>query len=199
MPSGSFCLEEGISLSPVDPRTQRALALQARILSAAPMLPERPGDLFVQMRNALLSASHNDALATSPGEILRLLKKTTESDGKVAIVGGEKDQSRTRKKAHFSRRDGAWFHFSLTVALPRNGPLELIGYNFELCFPEGRQPVFVRFDLNPKDHHNEDEGLRSHVHPGSDDFSAPSPLMSPLEILDVLLYDLRLKRASARV
>lgn len=92
----------------------------------------------------------------------------------------------------------AWFHFTLTVA-PRHGQqLDLVAYDFELVFPDGSHPLFIRFDLNPPEHHNEDEGLRSHVHPGTDDFSAPSPLMSPLEILDVLLHDLCLKRKEPR-
>lgn len=121
------------------------------------------------------------------------------SEGKVAIVGGEKDQSRLKDLPRFKRSDGAWFHFTLTVAeRTKHQHVALVGYDFELVFPDGAQPAFVRFDLNPPDHHNEEEGLRSHMHPGTDDFSAPSPLMSPLEILDVLLYDLRIKREKAR-
>jgi hypothetical protein len=181
-----------------DTRKRRALALQARILRLAPELPVRPSDLYLQLRNALLAASNDGTLETSLREIPKLLKIVPQSDGKVAIVGGEKDQSRTQKLPRFRRRDGAWFHFTLMVAERAKLPVDLIGYNFEIVFPDGAAPAFVRFDLNPPDHHNEKEGLRSHVHPGTDDFSAPSPLMGPLEILDVLIHDLRLKRAEPR-
>ena len=137
-------------------------------------------------------------LATSPAEIPKFLRMTSRSDGKIAIVGGKKDQSRERNLPRFTRSDGAWFHFTLTVSEQPKVPLDLVAYDFEICFTEEPRPPFVRFDLNPPDHHNEEEGLRSHVHLSTDDVSVPSMVMSPLEVLDVLLYDLRLKRDKPR-
>jgi hypothetical protein len=89
-----------------------------------------------------------------------------------------------------SRRCEIRFEQRRTRGCSGSGPTKFIAS----CFHADAKPAFVRFDLNPKDHHNEDEGLRSHVHPGSDDFSAPAPLMSPIELLDVLVYNLRVRR-----
>lgn len=73
--------------------------------------------------------------------------------------------------------------------------MELIAYDFEIRFEQGNgQPRFVRFDLNFLGHANQERGIRSHIHPGTDDFSAPSPLMSPLEVLHILLHELRVSR-----
>jgi hypothetical protein len=185
-------------LEPFDARTLRMLALQTRILAMRVPMPDRPSDLLVQMRNVLLAASNEEVLFTSPLEVPKPLKMSRQSDGKVSIVGGTKDQSRARDLPRFKRRDGAWFHFTLTVAEQPKLPLELVAYDFELCFTEDPATPFVRFDLNPPAHHNEEEGLRSHVHLSTDDFSVPSMVLSPLEVLDVLLYDLRLKRDKPR-
>jgi len=172
--------------------------LQERILGLEPPLPDDARQLFSEMRSVLRAASDEGLLATGPAEIHALLKTVTERDGKVAITGGYKDFQRTGQHPRFVRRDGAWFHFTLTVAPRSRRKLDLIAYDFELVFPDGTDPVFIRFDLNPPEHDNEEQGLRSHVHPGTDDFSAPAPLMSPLEILDVVLHDLCLRRKKPR-
>lgn len=185
-------------MTAADQRIRRALALQERVLRLEPMLPDDAKALVADMRALLWAASDDGVLATKPREIHALLKTIPEGDGKIAIAGGYKDFRRTGEHPRFVRKDGAWFHFTLTVAARRGKPLDLIAYDFELVFPAGAHPAFVRFDLNPPDHHNQEEGLRSHVHPGTDDCSAPSPFMSPLELLDVLLYDLRLQREKPR-
>lgn len=185
-------------MTAADARKARALGLQARIVGAEPPLPETARELVSAMRARLRAASDEGLLATGPAQVQALLKTVDERDGKVAITGGYKDFRRTGQHPRFVREDGAWFHFTLTVAPRRGRQLDLLAYDFGIVFPDGAAPAFVRFDLNPPDHHNEEEGLRSHVHPGTDDFSAPSPLMSPLEILDVLLHDLRLRRKEPR-
>jgi hypothetical protein len=81
------------------------------------------------------------------------------------------------------------------VRTRKGQPLELIAYDFELCFPErlhqeARFPRFVRFDLNPPAHGNESRGLRCHMHPGHDDLLAPAPLMSPFDVLDLFVAGL---------
>ena len=99
---------------------------------------------------------------------------------------------RTGDKPCLRRADGAWFVFSITVRSLTSKQIELFAYDFELCFPardqaEAGLPRFVRFDSNGPAHDNKDKGLRCHVHPGHDDLSAPAPLMSPVELLDLFL------------
>ncbi len=50
----------------------------------------------------------------------------------------------------------------------------------------------LRDHYQMSDEENEGLGLRSHVHPNLDDegFSVPTPIMQPLEVLDVLLFGL---------
>jgi hypothetical protein len=171
-------------------REKRARALQARICSLVPPSTE---DLFSELRKSLRDAFDEGRLTTKPHEIFKLLKKSSISKGEMEIVGGEKNFHRSLNKAHFMRADGAWFDFAITVACTSDGKsLALVAYDFEIRFPEHVSPAFIRFDLNPPGHDNETAGLRSHLHPGSDDLSVPSPLMSPLEILDVFLRGLEL-------
>lgn len=174
-------------------RVQRSRALQARLCGLLPPLPASADDLFSALRKSLRDASDEGRLSTKPHEIFKLLKLSSTGKGETAILGGEKNFQRTRDKAHFARADGAWFDFTITVAhAGRDKSLILVAYDFEIRFPEHVKPTFVRFDLNQPGHDNETLGLRSHLHPGSDDLSVPSPLMSPLEILDVILHGLAL-------
>ncbi len=110
----------------------------------------------------------------------------------TGILGGDKDFKRTDDQRSFRRADGAWFTFSITVRSLTRNRIELVAYDFELCFPERGHheaplPRFIRFDLNEPGHANDTKGLRCHVHPGHDDLSAPAPLMSPTELLDLFL------------
>lgn len=132
----------------------RALGLQERILRSAPPLPDAARKLVAELRAVLRAASDEGALSTSPAETYRLLRTAVEPGGKIAITGGYKDFRRTGEHPRFVRHDGAWFHFTLTVAPQRGRPLDLIAYDFELCFADDARPAFVRFDLNPPDHHN---------------------------------------------
>jgi hypothetical protein len=101
--------------------------------------------------------------------------------------------------ARLVRDDGAWLHFTITV-LKASDTLAIRAYDFELVFPEdmvlpkGRMPLFYRIDLNTERHPNAARELRSHCHPGHDDLQAPAPVMSPDEILDLLIWGMRPRR-----
>jgi hypothetical protein len=176
---------------------QRLLRLQERIGSLSPVLPATEDELLRALRKMLHEASDEQVLANKPHEVFSYLKKTEPPPdarpirGAVAIVGGEKNQHRSRDRKHFLRDDGAWFDFTITVARSPRGPRELLAYDFELRFPGPQPPAWIRLDLNLPGHDNDEDGLRSHLHPGNDDLQAPSPLLSPLEILDLFLHGLR--------
>ena len=91
-------------------------------------------------------------------------------------------------------------HFTLTLECSSKGKKKgrkverLWAYDFELVFPEGHEPAFVRFDLNEPGHPNEDREIRSHMHPGNDDLLVPAPVMGPRELIDVLVRRLRNNR-----
>lgn len=185
----------------LDASLARASSLQAHLCRRGDALdlPEEPKRLLSEMREHLISASDEGLLETPAHDIFNLLKLSASPIDKRpeyrGIYGGEKDLKRTGARRHFRRRDGAWFFFTITVRSRRGQSLQLIAYDFELCFPPTapgaeRLPRFVRFDLNQPGHNNESIGLRSHMHPGHDDLSAPAPLMSPLELLDLVVAGL---------
>ncbi len=163
-------------------------------------MPELTGtedDLFRGLRKMALEASDERILKTQPHEIFKYLKKVEPPPdarafrGAMAIVGGEKNQQRSKDRKHFLRDDGAWFDFTITVARSPGRPLELLSYDFELRFPGPQPPAWIRLDLNLPGHDNDADGLRSHLHPGNDDIQAPAPVLSPLELLDLFLHGFR--------
>ena len=178
----------------------RQAALQRR-LDVRPNLPGTFRELCSQVVNALRKGSDLGVLRDPPHRIFAQLKEAAPPPeverGAQALVGGSKNFHRSLDLPHFTRDDGGWFDFAIT-AREQNGALELLAYNFELRFPVSPPglgqppPPFVRFDLNPPGHSNADRGLRAHVHVGHDDLSVPAPILSPEEILDLLLYGLRL-------
>jgi hypothetical protein len=167
--------------------------LQERIIGASPTLPFRiVPDLFEAMLKRLAKAMRDDVLTISPKE-LREYVKMSERESKLGtyqIVGGLKAFRREPDMAQLKRSDGAWIHFSLT-ARSQAQAVEMLAYDFEIVFPAGHSPVFLRFDLNEQGHRNEGREIRSHLHPGNDDLLVPAPVMTPLELLTLFLDDLR--------
>ena len=178
--------------------TKRFEQLQDRVLGARP--PERwkkPSELLLALKRTLRDGYATDLLS-SPDSIL---EKWVQLDPKVhpnapgppangphEIVGGVKS-SRDPRDAHLKRNDGAWIHFKITVNWDGKEEVQLVSYDFEIVFPAGHTPPWLRIDLNEPGHDN--EGLRSHVHPGNDDLMAPAPMMAPEEILDLFVHGLR--------
>jgi hypothetical protein len=194
MSSGSFFWAREISLRPQIESRQRRL--QERLLDAIPTPHANVKKCLSDIRRLLITACDEGVLMNTKLDVIRgLLKHSDEPrqmnrPGTVAIVGGEKNFHRDLEKAHFRRNDDAWFDFVITVREGEEG-VELVAYNFEIRFPDScGPPPFIRFDLNPPGHPNEEHGVRSHVHPGTDNYSMPSPVFDPIEILDLFLSGL---------
>jgi hypothetical protein len=177
---------------------ERSLALQAHLCARAAGLdlPDTAEKLKRGLQRQLWNACDIGLLVMKPHEVLAGLWLSDAPRDMPAecqgIYGGDKDFGRTGEKRRFRRHDGAWFNFTITVRHRTPQPVEIVAYDFELCFPPRSQqdaglPRFIRFDLNEPGHANDVKGLRCHVHPGHDDLSAPAPLMSPVEILDLFL------------
>jgi hypothetical protein len=178
-------------------------ALQKRILDAGPS----PGDVTAEavlqsIRKALRDAYDDDFLETPPEKIYAFVPKLTMKGDKAMITGGlvegKKPFARSSDQARIKRSDGAWLHFTLTLRCSASGKKdnveELWAYDFELVFPDEHSPSFVRFDLNEPGHENENREIRSHMHPANDDLLVPAPVMTPEELLDILVRRLRHSR-----
>jgi hypothetical protein len=179
---------------------RRRVALQDRLWTAAHTSLQRTGQnasgkqLYFDIRSYLLKASDQRLLCEAPRDVRRLiLSSGPDRHGYFDIaVGTVRNFNRTKDLPHFTRRDGGWFDFQLQVK-EEDGRAEIIAYDFELRLPSGNGFDFVRFDLNPPGHDNQQDGLRSHLHLNADDdgLAAPAPIMSPFEILDLFLHGLR--------
>ncbi len=184
-----------------DARRQRAEALQGRLLGGVADLPRDARALFTEIRRHLVRASDAGRLRDPPEHVFRWAKLTdapAHGPAAHAIVGGEKNFARTRDKAHFTRSDGAWFDFSLTIRERHGEPVELVAYNFEMRFPDQTTPAWLRLDLNPPGHGNEAGGHRAHLHPAADDLTLPYAALHPIETLDMFVYELRRRDPLAR-
>jgi len=173
--------------------------IQNRSLQSTQLTIPSAKNLYNQIFKCLNDANDNGILKTKHQEIRELLKMKPSEKNKneILIRGGRKEKERlnfTRSKdvPHFERIDECWFDFGISIDDSKK-ETEIIGFGFEIRFPEDHQVKFIRFDLNLPNHKNEERGMRFHLHPGSDDLMIHSPPMSPLEILHLFLYGLPLR------
>jgi hypothetical protein len=166
--------------------------VQERLWKASPTTVDNARKFKAEVLKCLTQASNERILNTKLHDIHKLLKLERSGEhGKeiFEILGGQRNFKRLREIPHFERHDGCWFDFAILID-QNPKPAQIIGFNFEIRFPENYSTKFLRFDLNLPGHNNEDRGIRFHVHPGTDDFMFHSPPMSPLEILNLFLYGL---------
>lgn len=166
--------------------------VQHRLAEATPVTVKGAKALWAEILKCLTNAHNEGVLSTKLHEIRKLLKlekSAQHGKGVFEILGGQRNFKRSRDVPHFERFDKCWFDFAILVD-ETTKPAEIIGFNFEIRFPDESPVRFVRFDLNLPGHDNEERSIRFHMHPGSDDFMIHSPPMSPLEILHLFLYGL---------
>lgn len=179
--------------------------LQLRLEQNFPALPTTAAELRDQFGRVLRRAIRDEALVNGAFDVSQLLRLTeaSRSGGPdvFALTGGPKDLRRVtspQRTERFLRDDGAVIHFALIVRERQGNPLDLVAYGFEIYFPSQQPIPFIRFDLNDRRHSNDDLGLRAHLHPGNEDLQLPSPLLSPLDALNFLIYRCRPRRDTPR-
>jgi hypothetical protein len=167
--------------------------IDRRTLEITPKIDEKKAHILQAQILKLLTKAHNEEkLKTKIQEIRSLLKleqSTQHGEDIVEILGGQRNFKRLKSLPHFERFDGCWFDFAILIDQKPN-PINILGFNFEIRFPDEMPVQFLRFDLNLPGHNNQDRGMRFHLHPGSDDLMVHSPPMSPLKILHLFLYGL---------
>jgi hypothetical protein len=172
--------------------------VQHRLWEATPITVKGAKVLRAEILKCLTKAHDEGVLSTKLHEIhnlLKLEKSAQYGKGVFEILGGQRNFKRSRDIPHFERFDKCWFDFAILVD-ETSKPAEIIGFNFEIRFPDESPVSFLRFDLNLPGHDNEERSIRFHLHPGSDDLMIHSPPMPPLEILHLFLYGLPIPKKS---
>lgn len=175
-----------------DAARRRLEALEARIRLQAVPMPPSSWELRDEMRQTLENA-HFAGLLTQTVRQIGALYKSTKPDarGVMVITGGARAET-WNVGDQFARDDDARFNFVVVARYAKAATPELIAYHFNLAFPDNRVPAFVRFDCNEAHFASADRNaarspLQCHTHPGHPHMTVPSPVLSPMEILDVLL------------
>jgi hypothetical protein len=166
--------------------------VQARLLEKTPLTVKSANFLRSEILRCLTKACDDKLLNKEYySKIHELLKKTPKSKGLIEITGGQRNFKRLKEIPHFERFDGCWFDFAILVD-ENIKPAEIIAFDFEIRFLEDNPTKFLRFDLNLPEHNNDNQRKRFHLHPGNDDLMIHASPMSPLEILHLFLYDLKM-------
>jgi hypothetical protein len=163
-----------------------ALQLQLRLLQSLPVLS---GDLLGLLQKRLFLASDRDEILNPPQDIRAVCQRTEKSRDHYQLLIGDPDLRREGHRRHVLRSDGARITGTVTVKHV-NKDIELIAYSWQLANltgPTHSSPSFLRFDLDQPGGAHDGEGLRSHLHPGNDDWRVPFVVLHPLEMLDMLL------------
>lgn len=179
----------------------RLHGLQSRLVQASHAVFVSSGTsdtMFASIRRYLSLASDQRLIDDSPRDIrakLVISDPVPDVPGSTHSIGidGPRNFRRDPALPHFTRHvDQARLDFQISIR-EMAGQVEILAYVFELVLPAGAPFPFVRFDLNHDKHPNASLGLRSHLHLGSDDdgYSVPGSMLSPFEVLDVVLHRIR--------
>lgn len=174
---------------------QRLEALERRISESLPALPDEFWQLREGIRTVLQLASQEKRLKQGLRELRAPLFSAVEPDdnGIGMILGGIRAET-WHEGGQFERSDGARFNFAIIVHFSKTDGLKLKAYHFNLSFYDTPSPAFVRFDLNESEFIAKDRAanispLICHSHPGHGKMTLPSPILSPEEILDIILHN----------
>lgn len=171
---------------------KRLLALEERIGQLAVPMPPKFWQLRDEMRQTLENA-HTEGLLMQAAHQIRPLYKVIDPDSRgIGLIAGGTRAESWKAGDQFERNDGARFNFAVVARYSGGADRELIAYHFNLAFQDGHAPSFVRFDCNEAAFADAPRNparspLRCHSHPGHAGMTVPSPVLSPIEILDILL------------
>ena len=184
-------------------RLHRAKRRSLRLEGGVHGLPETPFELCQGIQRYLLRCADENHLVNKHHEVQSLVQIVGEkNDEHCEVYVCEKpNNKRDRAQPHLTRTGDAWFDFRFTAKRAASG-ISLVEYGAELRFPSplsysdhpranSEGPQWVRFDLNHEDHDNDARELRSHFHASTDDWMVPYPMLSPIELLDIIVFDCR--------
>jgi hypothetical protein len=164
MPSGAPTRAENL-----DDRYNEALA-SLRLPSAR--------DVVAQVRTYL---QHQDAELSRRNNPLKLVKQTVSQAITSITLGPMIDKGPTDE--YFYLESESRLSFGIEIR-ETQGRSSLVAYRFRLSLPDGMSPSFYRFDLNSQAHESPLKEPRAHYHVAMEQIRLPSPVLTPVEILD---------------
>ena len=135
-------------------------------------------DVAAQVRTYL---QYQDADLPRKNNALRLVKLTISQGITSITLGPMIDKGPTDQ--HFYLESESRLSFGIEVR-ETQGRCSLVAYRFHLSLPDGISPSFYRFDLNPQAHGSPLFEPRAHYHVAMEDIRLPSPVLTPVEVLD---------------
>ena len=153
----------------LDERYEEALALLG--------LPSAR-DVAAQVRTYL---QHQNAELPLKNNVLELVKQTASQEITSITLGPTIDKGPTTQ--HFYLESESRLSFGIEIR-ETQGRCSLVAYRFHFSLPDGMSPSFYRFDLNSQAHGTPLTEPRAHYHVAIEDIRLPSPVLTPLEVLD---------------
>ena len=139
-------------------------------------------DVAAQVRTYL---QHRDAELPRKNNAIRLLKQTVSQAITSITLGPTIDKGPTDQ--HFYLESESRLSFGIEIR-EKQGRCSLVAYRFHLSLPDGIAPSFYRFDLNPQAHRSPLTEPRAHYHVAVEAVRLPSPVLTPVEVLDRIFH-----------
>jgi hypothetical protein len=165
-------------------------AAKARALLFEAAIAQQISDLRISQSHTLRSElraylDKQDRTTGKKNDIFKLLKLTPSANGVALINLGTPSLDRTSDA--FILRSGSRLTFGITLR-DNAGMASLVSYRFQIQFPEHHSPSYLRFDLIHKQHEAPLREARCHLHPGAGDIRIPTPVLTPIEVLDRIFF-----------
>jgi hypothetical protein len=128
---------------------------------------------------------YQDAELPHKNNALKLVKQTVSQEITSITLGPTIDKGPTDQ--HFYLESESRLSFGIEIR-ETQGRCSLVAYRFHLSLPDGMSPSFYRFDLNPKAHGSPLTEPRAHYHVAMEHVRLPSPLLTPVEVLDRIFH-----------
>jgi hypothetical protein len=135
-------------------------------------------DVVAEVRTYL---QHQDVELSRKNNPLGLVKVTVNQGITSITLGPTIDKGPTDK--HFYLESESRLSFGIEIR-ETQGRCSLVAYRFHLSLPDRMSPSFYRFDLNKHAHGSPLTEPRAHYHVAVEDVRLPSPVLTPVEVLD---------------
>ena len=152
---------------------------------AASLVLPSPSVVLNEVRGILYKYQETQAKASN--NVIALIKTASDRNGSFLIeLGPQIDKGPTPGHFHFD--SGARLSFGITLNPTDKKHSRVLSYRFHYVAANGRNPEFLRLDLNGSTHPTPLQEPRCHIHPGHEHVRIPSPVLVPSHALEIVLH-----------